>query len=93
MHMLVSDGAIVLSDQSADLKVIDEIVEKLIRVTPSPTGRYGWKIPGFRFRYITFAGGSPVWLASVSLLIPVFLLMLIAGICLRDYRRLRKARL
>jgi hypothetical protein len=60
--------------------------------------RHSATMPGIRFRWVKLDDSMgfeeapiPVWSVEFSLLIPMIFLALIAGVCLRRYRRIRAA--
>jgi hypothetical protein len=87
VQMSASDGTITLCNDFGNSEVIEEF-DKGIPFFPPLAERYGWAMPGFRFRWMTW-GDSPLWTMRVSLLIPAALLMLVAGYFIRRYRKIR----
>jgi hypothetical protein len=88
-QVLASGGTITVSDRYGSLESL-EFIENATFLTPLPTGKYRWSLPGFRFRCVTWTSNPPIWSVDFSLLIPTFLTAIVAALCLRRYCRLRR---
>ena len=92
-QMSVARGKLILCDDFANLEVI-EAVKRSLPMNPAVASDLGWTIPGFTFRRIKFddGGGAPIWSLNVSLLIPSFMTMMLAGFCYYRFRVAKRTR-
>jgi hypothetical protein len=88
VQMASADGSIKLCDHFENL-VVMELVQKGIPFEPAPRGTYQWTMPGIAFHCLTFGDNSTIWSLNVSWLIPGLLLLIVATLCLVDFRRRR----
>jgi hypothetical protein len=91
MQVLASGGRITVNDHPGSSESI-EVIQRAVRINPTPTGIHRWALPGLRFRCVTWPSGAPVWSVDFSLLIPTFLTAVVAMLCVRRYRRIRRMR-
>jgi len=82
VEMSASDGMIDVCDDPSF------IIEPNAPCLKPDTGRE-WTLPGIRFRRYTFVDHRPVWRFNLSLLIPAVLMMFVAFVFLRRYRKIR----
>jgi hypothetical protein len=92
IQVSASDGKLMLGNPGMGLEMVS-IIESGIAMTPAPTGRHSFVLPGLRLGYMRFADGSIDWYVHSSLLIPAVLLMFVAIFCGRQYWRIRRAAL
>ena len=89
-QILASQGAVTINDRYGSLESL-EFIEAASFITPLPTGKYRWSLPGIQFRCVTWPDGPPIWSIKVSLLIPLAFTSAVAALCSYGYFQFRRS--
>ena len=91
LAVTTSRGSLALSSGLwANVDVLDEIA-KSPGLSPPLDRDVAWSVPGFRMRAIRLTGDATSdWALEVSMLLPILVSGVLAVVCVRRYRALRR---